>query len=147
MTNHQLRTAGFTLIELMITVAIIAILTLIAYPSYEEQMLKTRRSDAETALTTLANQETLFFAQNNYYTATIVGTGLSLNGSATSPKQYYNLSVTPAKTYAAAPAANSYTLSAIPAPGGPQAADGTFTLNSQNQKTFVLNGNTQVGWP
>ncbi|MBI5462897.1 MAG: type IV pilin protein [Gammaproteobacteria bacterium] len=48
------RQTGFTLIELMIVVAIVAILASIAYPSYQDQLRKARRADAESAL--LENQ-------------------------------------------------------------------------------------------
>lgn len=46
--------AGFTLIEMMIVVVIIAVLAAIAYPSYQNQVQKTRRAEAKTALSTVA---------------------------------------------------------------------------------------------
>ncbi len=60
---------GFTLIELMITVAIIAILVIIAYPSYLERVRKTRRVDAKIALVELAQlQEDSFITKKKYLT-------------------------------------------------------------------------------
>ncbi|MCP4091353.1 MAG: prepilin-type N-terminal cleavage/methylation domain-containing protein, partial [Gammaproteobacteria bacterium] len=49
------KSRGFTLIELMIVVAIVGILAAIAYPSYQEQVRKSRRADANGALLGLAN--------------------------------------------------------------------------------------------
>ncbi len=63
---------GFTLIELMITVAVAAILVMIAVPAYTSQTQKSRRTDARTALLDLASREESFLALNNAYT-TVLG--------------------------------------------------------------------------
>ncbi len=55
--------AGFTLTELMIAVAIVAILAAVAYPSYQDSVRKARRADAKTALLELAG-----FMERNYST-------------------------------------------------------------------------------
>lgn len=60
-------TNGFTLIELMIVVIIIAILTGIAYPSYVNYTKQARRSDAQAGLTQVANQLEKYFTQCNSY--------------------------------------------------------------------------------
>lgn len=61
------RRAGFTLIELMITVVIIAILAAIAYPSYNRYVTQTRRSDAQIAIQQTANKLEKFFGYCNTY--------------------------------------------------------------------------------
>ncbi len=99
--------AGFTLIELMIVVVIIGILAAVAYPSYQNYALRTKRSDAKTALTELSNRQEKFYAQCNKYTGSVTGafpasstvsacnTGTpGLGGSATSKDGYYTLSIT-----------------------------------------------------
>jgi type IV pilus assembly protein PilE len=58
---------GFTLIELMITVAIIGILAAVAYPAYTESVLKGRRAEARTALLELMQQQERFMTQRNTY--------------------------------------------------------------------------------
>jgi type IV pilus assembly protein PilE len=58
---------GFTLIELMIAVAIIGILTAIALPSYQENVRKSRRADGKAALLGLANAMERHFTEANTY--------------------------------------------------------------------------------
>ena len=60
-------TGGFTLIEMMIVVAIIGILASIAYPSYMESVLKGRRAEGRAALTELLQQQERYMTQRNLY--------------------------------------------------------------------------------
>ena len=59
---------GFTLIELMVVVIIVAILAAIAIPGYTSQIRKSRRTEARSALLDAAAREERFFATNNFYT-------------------------------------------------------------------------------
>lgn len=58
---------GFTLIELMIVVAVVAILAAIAYPSYMEQIAKSRRADAQRAVSEAEQYLRRYFAAKDTY--------------------------------------------------------------------------------
>jgi type IV pilus assembly protein PilE len=60
---------GFTLIEMMIVVAIVGILAALAYPSYTQQVLKGRRAEGRTALASLLQQQERYLTQSNTYLA------------------------------------------------------------------------------
>jgi type IV pilus assembly protein PilE len=71
MASHKFsptrRSAGFTLIELMITVVIATVLISIAIPSYSKSIRKSRRTEAKSALLDIAGREERFFNTNNKY--------------------------------------------------------------------------------
>lgn len=82
------RLRGFTLIELMIVVAVIAILAAIAAPSYLDSVLKGRRAEARTALMELMQQQERYMTQNNTYRTFATTDVVPFNttaGSASSP--------------------------------------------------------------
>lgn len=94
------RSYGFTLIELMITVVVLAIIVGIAYPSYHTYMTQTRRSDAQVALMQIANLEEKFLSacpQVGYTNALVGGDIPSCNGlgyvDALTPEDHYRLSI------------------------------------------------------
>ena len=87
------KTSGFTLIELMISVAIVAVIVAIALPNYRDYVLRSHRADAQAALLDMAARQERFLAQNNSYT-TLISEAAGLNmGTTTSAEGYYNLSV------------------------------------------------------
>ncbi len=123
---------GFTLIELMIAVAIIGVLAAVAYPNYKNSVQKSRRADAQAALVGLSGFMERFFTENNRYDQDVGGTAVSLPFT-TSPRSggaFYNLSLS-------AVGNATFTLQAVPVSGGPQVDDdcGTMTLNQAGTKT------------
>jgi type IV pilus assembly protein PilE len=82
---------GFTLVELMVTVAIVAILATIATTSYTTQVQKSRRTDARSALLDLASREEKLFSTTNGYSQTLSDLGYN---SATVGSGYYTVAIT-----------------------------------------------------
>ena len=85
--------AGFTLIELMIVVVIIAILAGIAYPSYQNSIRKTNRTDAREALTRIAALQERYFFSNSAYGA-LTDLGLTVDGTKhETPEEHYDITL------------------------------------------------------
>ena len=117
---------GFTLIELMITIVILAIIVAFALPSYSAQAQKSRRSDGTAAL----SRATMVMESCRSDLATY--TGCAARVAATSEESFYNVSV------AVAVGGGAYTLTATAT--GVQAEDTrctTLTLNSQGSKGYT----------
>jgi type IV pilus assembly protein PilE len=94
---------GFSLIELMIVVAIVAILAGIAYPSYFDSVIQSRRADAKTTLLDLAQQIERFYSENHTY----ANVAASIGGTPQdSPDGWYAISIVSTAT--------TYTLTATP---------------------------------
>ncbi|KTT67371.1 pilus assembly protein PilE [Pseudomonas oryzihabitans] len=136
-----MRARGFTLIELMITVAIVGILAGIAYPSYQSYVLRSHRSEGQALLNEAAARMERYYAQNNAYTNKVSDLNIvnskTAAGSQTvlSPSGYYELSLaTNAAGSAGYTSDGPYVLTAQPK--GTQANDvcGNLSLNAQGVK-------------
>jgi type IV pilus assembly protein PilE len=84
--------AGFTLIELMIAVAVVAILGTLAMASYRTQIMKSRRTDARSAILDMAGREEKLFSLINAYSDT--GADLGYTALPVNIDNYYSVSVT-----------------------------------------------------
>lgn len=120
---------GFTLIEAMITLAVIGILTAIAVPSYQQYTVRAHRNDARTALVQAAQFAERFRAENrSVYTNLALPAGMTTSPAVGTAQ--YDIAVT------AVPAV-TFTLSATPRAGSRMAGDacGTYTLTHDGQRT------------
>ncbi len=132
--DRRLSVSGFTLIEMVVALAIVAILVVVALPSYEEQLLQGRRSDATTALVTFAQRVERHFLESGSYsgaTTTIYRDN--------SDRGYYTLSITATD--------NSYQLQASPT--GAQLQDlrcNSFTLNERGERGITGSASGAECW-
>lgn len=143
--TFTVRASGFTLIEIMMVVVIIAILVAIALPSYNKQTLKTHRSDAEAALASFAGAMEKEFTSNGSYAGadgnssditaavapTIFYTQVPASGTA-----YYKLYVTQAD-------ASTYTIQARPT--GSQAGDGRLEITNTGKRCWYQGQDSSGG--
>lgn len=135
------RQRGFTLMEVMITVAIVAILAAIAFPSYQDSLRKSRRTDGKNALTqAVANMERYYNQNNSYATATMCTStpticatlGTCTGGICTTTEGNYRIGLSNL-------APNTFTITATPVPGGPQVVDGPLRIDHTNLKEHDAN--------
>lgn len=118
---------GFTLIELMVVVAVIAIITAIAYPSYQNSIRRTHRIAASGCMLELGQFMERFYSTNMMYTNAVLPITPCQNELANFYQFQFN----------AAPAANTYSLNAVPI--GSQAADTCGVLNVDQAGTRTPN--------
>jgi type IV pilus assembly protein PilE len=127
----QYRMRGMSLIELMVVVAIVALLATIAVPSYRQFLLRSHRAEAKSALLNLAAAQEKFYLQNNTYTTDLT----------TAPPAGLGLTPTTVNghfTVAIAAGANAAGFTATATAAGGQAQDthcATFTINQAGART------------
>lgn len=126
------------MIELLITLSIVAILTAIAYPSYQHHMTKVHRTEAQVALVDLAARMERYYIENNYSYAHATITKLDTNKQISS--KFYELSIEATD--------NTYLLSATPL--NKQAKNdtqcGTLTLDQLGRKDKTGQANLKECW-
>lgn len=135
MSNRR-KTRGFTLLELMVVVAIIAILASFAMPAYIRYGQRARRVDAKELLMRVAAAQERYYTNFNRYAVNPLTAATSLGlTSLSSDRGYYTI----ASANGATGNTQSYVLTATPVPGGAQAADqcGALTVNNTGVKTPI----------
>lgn len=142
-TNRESTVAkprGFSLIELMIAVAIVGILVAIAVPSYQNHLRKGRRADAQAFITQVAQRQQQYLLDaRTYALGGAALTELSLVAP-TSVSDHYAVTVTPA----APTVPPSFTVTATPT-STVQQPDGILTLTNTGAKQRVVGG-VDKGW-
>jgi len=107
-----MRARGFSLIELVVAVAIVAILTALALPNFQEVLRKGRRADAVSRLAMLQQMQERWRANRTAYAGSLSDLGLA----ATAAGAHYSLAL-------ASATADGYQATATPVPDSPQSAD------------------------
>lgn len=133
---------GFTLIELMITVAIIAILAAIAVPNYTDYITRSKFSEAHGMLGDLRVKMEQYYMDNRRYSTTTGGGTCGIPGGATPTvvnARYFTYTCASANPTASPAGDQQYTLTATGIAG--QGLDGiAFTLNHANARTTTAGG-------
>jgi len=119
------KSKGFTLIELMIVVAIVAILAAIALPSYQEQVRKSRRAQARSDLAEIVQGLERSFTVNRSYASTVYSLPFNHSPREAAGSGFYTLSF-------ASQTATTYKVQAVPVAGSGQANDRCGTLSIDN---------------
>lgn len=125
---------GFTLIEMIIVVAVIGILSAIAMPMYRDYVVRANRSDAKVALAAVALAQERYYSINNRYSSSLaslgIGTMMGVNNSGLTANGFYAIAITAPNPTA------SYLLTATPQSKSGQNTDkcNVLTLNSSGAK-------------
>lgn len=135
---------GFTLIDLVIAVAIVAILLRIAFPSYQAYIVRSSRQAVQSELVALANAQEKIYLNSNAYTSSVTGTytGTStgtggLGVDMTTKCGTANLSRDCRYAYTLSNVtATTFTLTATPVTGTTQANDGNLTITESGTRTW-----------
>lgn len=129
MHNNQ----GFTLIEMMVVVAIIGILAAIAYPSYIQYKIRTNRADVQTEMMRVAQRLQSYYVINHNYTNARLENNTLTSDYPTVGAVY---------TITLATTGQTYTLTASPRASTVQVGNGWLCLNSQGQKSWTKGVNS-----
>ncbi len=129
----QSRTAGFTLVELLITLVVIGILVGIALPSYRQYVIRSNRVDATSSLLRLAANQERFYLQNNTYSADLADLGFPGGGTVDG---HYILAINDAD-------AAGFEIQATPA--GSQVTDVDCPIMSIDARGFRYGGKGPIG--
>ena len=133
--------AGFTLVELVIAMAVVGILATVAFPSYVNHMNKARRADARVPLLDAINRQEQYLLEHNQFAASMTLLGYSAN-PVISPEGYYSVAV----VNTGCGTTPCYRFTATPVSGKPQAYDAmctTISIDSAGSKTATGSASTK----
>ena len=136
--SQKIKFKGFTIIEVLIVVAILGILAAIAIPQVTKYITNARRADGKTALLAAAQAMERYYTNNYTYVGATIGTNTTDQIYQNSDSGYYSLSFSPAESGSTNPSSSEFEIQAVADPNGKQANDTpclTMTINQLGQKT------------
>lgn len=125
MTRHRIP-RGMTLIELMVAVAVVAILAGVAYPSYVRHVVRSYRASAQTVLSDIAQRQQQFLVDNRGFAATPGALGVNVPPEVAAR---YSFEITVDSSMPPA-----YTATATPLAGTAQEVDGALSITSEGSR-------------
>ena len=124
--------SGFTLIELMIAVAVVSILVAVALPAYRDHIRKSRRAEAQAFLLSVASREQQFLVDTRSYAASLVDIGIPTPSNVAAA---YDIAAS-----AAAATPPAFVLTATPKSEQALERCGTLSIDQNGTKTAAVNG-------
>ena len=128
------RHSGFSLIELMIAVIVVAILSAIAYPSYRDHLMKGYRNAGKQFLADIAQRQEQYLLDQRQYAATLAALNMTVPAEVAARYQ------APVFTVPGG-APPTYSISLSPVATGMMAGDGALVINNVGQRWRDTNGN------
>jgi type IV pilus assembly protein PilE len=124
---------GFTLIELMITVAVLGVLAAIAIPNYQQYIIRGNRADAKAILMEAAQYMERYYTTNNTYVGATVLSAVSPKGASATSKKYDI-------TFSSGPTATTFTIKAETANSQDNDTCGDLTISNTGAQTPTTAG-------
>jgi type IV pilus assembly protein PilE len=124
------KSSGFTMIELMIAVLIVAILAAIAVPSYRSHVVKGNRAAAQAFLMNIAQQQQQYLLDRRSYATNVAGLSMT---TPTNVSTYYTIQ----DPFTTGTAPNSFSVTATPIGSQTNDTCGTLTIDNLGNKTPV----------
>ncbi|AXI01522.1 type IV pilin protein [Aquirhabdus parva] len=123
---------GFTLIELMLVVAVIGVLAAIALPMYQQYVIRENRTETQAAMIQIAQRLAAYKLVNNDYNTTLSNSAIyGFSGYPATSRPYYTF------TLDTTTVVGGWTLTATPVAGTRQSGDGAILLNDQGQRCWT----------
>ena len=134
---------GFTLVELMVAVAVIAVLVAVSYPSYQEHVRKTKRIDAQSEMIEIARKLSNFKATNYSYRGGNLASLNIPNFLPLSGQALYGLEISPVQNGIIT--GETWIMTATPISGKLQQGNGHLVLNSRGEKCWTKGSDKNNG--
>ena len=151
---YKFASNGFTIIEILIVVAIIGIIAAVAIPAYTEQVERGKRADGKAFLLDIVSRQERFFSQYVSYTSVLgkagactgADCGLGMGGGNKSPEEHYTAAITtgPGTCAPGGTSCRTYTITVTSTSGDPKCT--TLTYDHTGRKGSTGTGSVEECW-